>query len=165
MAKETFGQRLSRLRKEKELTQNDIADKIGVTSQAVSKWENDQATPDIDVLVKLSEIFDISLDELLGKERKTVEFKEKPSKKEIEKMFLRISILGSDGEKINVNLPLSIVKVLMNRENGELNFVTGSKSLENVDFRQIIELVEQGLIGEIMSIDGSDGEKISIYVE
>ena len=67
MAKETFGQRLSRIRKEKGFTQNEIADKVGVTSQAVSKWENDLASPDIDILLKLSEIFDISIDELLGK--------------------------------------------------------------------------------------------------
>ena len=65
MAKETFGQRLSRIRKEKGFTQNEIADKVGVTSQAVSKWENDLASPDIDILLKLSEIFDISIDELL----------------------------------------------------------------------------------------------------
>ena len=56
MAKETFGQRLARLRKEKELTQNDIADKVGVTSQAISKWENDLASPDIDMLIHLSDI-------------------------------------------------------------------------------------------------------------
>ena len=53
MAKETFGQRLSRIRKEKGFTQNEIADKVGVTSQAVSKWENDLASPDIDILLKL----------------------------------------------------------------------------------------------------------------
>ena len=89
MAKETFGQRITNLRKEKELTQNDIAEKIGVTAQAVSKWENDQATPDIDILIKLSDIFEISLDELLGKEKKITVLNERPSKKDINKMFCR----------------------------------------------------------------------------
>ena len=79
MAKETFGERLTKLRKEKGLTQNDIADKVGVSAQAVSKWEKDLASPDIDILLKLSEIFEISMDELLGKEKKTVELNEKPS--------------------------------------------------------------------------------------
>ena len=88
MAKETFGERLSKLRKERELTQNYIAEKVGVTSQAVSKWENNLATPDIDILVKLSDIFSVSLDELLGKE-KTTSFVNKPSKKDIDKMVFK----------------------------------------------------------------------------
>ena len=166
MNKETFGQRLAKLRKEKELTQNDIADKVGVTSQAVSKWENDQASPDIDVLVKLSEMFDISLDELLGKEKRTVELKEKPTKKDFDKMFLRIRIDDTDGDKVSVNLPLALVKAFVNKEDGKLNFVSvNNNQLEGIDFRQIIELVEQGIVGEIISIDSRDGDKISIFVE
>ena len=50
----TFGQKLQTLRKEKGLTQNDIADQVNVTAQAVSKWENDLASPDIDILIKCS---------------------------------------------------------------------------------------------------------------
>ena len=54
---ETFGQRLARLRKEKGFTQEDIADKINISPQAVSKWENDISSPDIQTLIKLSDIF------------------------------------------------------------------------------------------------------------
>ena len=64
---ETFGQRLARLRKEKGFTQEDIADKINISPQAVSKWENDISSPDIQTLIKLSDIFEVSLDDLLGK--------------------------------------------------------------------------------------------------
>ncbi|MDD7735274.1 MAG: helix-turn-helix transcriptional regulator [Bacillales bacterium] len=67
---ETFGQRLARLRKEKGFTQEDIADKINISPQAVSKWENDISSPDIQTLIKLSDIFEVSLDDLLGKEKK-----------------------------------------------------------------------------------------------
>ncbi|MBO4285902.1 MAG: helix-turn-helix transcriptional regulator [Bacilli bacterium] len=165
MAKETFGQRLSRLRREKGLTQNEIADRLGVTAQAVSKWENDQASPDIDILLKLSEIFEITLDELLGKEKKTVELKEKPTKKDIGNMFLRIRVQSDDGDKVNVNLPLALVKLFVNKESGKLHFVSGNKALENIDFRQIIDLVEQGTVGEIVSVDSADGDRVSIIVE
>ena len=166
MEKETFGQRLTKLRKEKELTQNDIADKVGVTAQAVSKWENDLASPDIDVLMKLADIFDISLDELLGKEKQTISLVEKPTKKEIDKMFLRISVIdGEDGDTVNVNLPLALVKVFVNKEDGKINLLNGNKNLENIDFKRLLELVEQGVVGELVTVDCADGTKIRIYVE
>ena len=65
---ETFGQRLSRLRKEKGLTQEDIAKRIIISPQAVSKWENDLSSPDILVLSSLADILGVSVDELLGHE-------------------------------------------------------------------------------------------------
>ncbi len=70
MKKETFGERLTRLRKAKGLTQEDIASRVTISPQAVSKWENDISSPDINTLLTLSELLDVSLDELLGKESK-----------------------------------------------------------------------------------------------
>lgn len=166
MAKETFGQRISRLRKEKELTQNDIADKVGVTAQAVSKWENDQATPDIDILVKLSDIFDISLDELLGKEKPVAAMLvEKPTKKDIDNMVLKIKVDSTDGDTVNVNLPLALVRVFVNKEDGKIALLAGNEKLENIDFRKVIELVEAGVIGELVTVDSKDGDKVRVVVE
>ena len=69
---ETLGKRVVFHRKRLGLTQDALAELMGVTAQAVSKWENDQSCPDIGALPKLAEIFDISTDELLGVERKEV---------------------------------------------------------------------------------------------
>ena len=166
MAKETFGQRLSRIRKEKGFTQNEIADKVGVTSQAVSKWENDLASPDIDILLKLSEILDKSVDELLGKETKKTVLNDKPSKKDIDKMIFKIIVTSADGDKVNVNLPLALVKALMDKDSGKINIVSSKNdALQNVDFREILSLVEQGVIGELVSVDSADGDKVSIVVQ
>ena len=77
----------------------------------MSKWENDQASPDIDILIKLSEIFDISLDELLGKVKPSVSLNDKTTKKDINKMVLKISVNEVNGDKVKVNLPLALVKV------------------------------------------------------
>lgn len=165
MAKETFGQRLAALRKEKGLTQSDIADKVGITAQAVSKWENDQASPDIDILIKLSEIFDISLDELLGKEKASVSLNEKPTKKDINKMVLKISVNEVNGDNVKVNLPLALVKVFINKDTGEIPLLDGKENLKNIDFRQILDLVEQGVLGEIVSVTSENGDKVSIVVE
>ena len=61
----TLGGMISSLRRERGMTQNDLAEKMGVTDKAVSKWERDLSCPDIYSLPRLAEIFDISVDELL----------------------------------------------------------------------------------------------------
>ncbi len=63
---QTLGKRIVQNRKKLNLTQDQLAEKLGVTAQAVSKWENDQSCPDIATLPRLAEIFGISIDELLG---------------------------------------------------------------------------------------------------
>ncbi len=59
---------ISFYRKKHSLTQEELAQKLEVTNQAVSKWESAQCCPDISLLPKLADIFDISIDELFGKE-------------------------------------------------------------------------------------------------
>ncbi len=57
-------------RKKHGLTQEDLAKALGVTNQSVSKWESSQCCPDISLIPKLADIFEISIDELFGKEPK-----------------------------------------------------------------------------------------------
>lgn len=64
----TLGKRITARRKQLGLTQDQLAEKLGLTAQAVSKWENDLSCPDISILPKLADIFGISIDELLGRE-------------------------------------------------------------------------------------------------
>ena len=61
-----LGENLRRLRKEKDLTQEQFAESIGVSFQAVSRWENGTAYPDMELLPSLSAFFDISVDALIG---------------------------------------------------------------------------------------------------
>ena len=65
---QTLGKRIAANRKRMQMTQDQLAEQLGVTAQAVSKWENDQSCPDIAILPRLAEIFGISTDELLGRE-------------------------------------------------------------------------------------------------
>ena len=60
----TLGERLTALRKNRGMSQDALAETLGVSRQSVSKWETDTSVPDLDKLVKLSDLFDISLDEL-----------------------------------------------------------------------------------------------------
>jgi len=62
-----LGKEIARCRKNLGLTQEALAQKLGVTNQAVSKWELDQACPDIQLLPQLADIFGITVDELFGR--------------------------------------------------------------------------------------------------
>ena len=62
-----FGQRIAALRKARGMTQEALAQKLGITNQAVSKWESDQCCPDIMQLPVLADIFEISMDALFGR--------------------------------------------------------------------------------------------------
>ena len=64
----TLGQNICRLRTERGLSQGDLADALGVSRQSISKWETDASTPELEKLRRLSELFHISLDALVGGE-------------------------------------------------------------------------------------------------
>ena len=63
-----FSDNLIKLRQKKKITQEQLADFVGVTKASVSKWETRQSLPDILLLPKLAAFFDITIDELLGYE-------------------------------------------------------------------------------------------------
>lgn len=65
MSKQTLGTTIQSLRKQNNLTQLELADKLGVTDKAVSKWERDLSCPDISLMPKIAEIFSVSVDELM----------------------------------------------------------------------------------------------------
>ena len=67
----TLGNKLSKLRKENNYTQEQLASILGVSRQAISKWESDITYPETDKLIRISELFDCSLDYLLKSEVKS----------------------------------------------------------------------------------------------
>ena len=73
MTSKECGGFISELRKEKKLTQKELAEKINVSDKAVSRWETGKGYPDVTSLVSLSEYFDVSVNELLAGKRLTVE--------------------------------------------------------------------------------------------
>ena len=64
-----FSEQIKSIRSTQGLTQQQFADKLCVTRQAVSNWENDKNLPDIEMIISISETFDISLDELIKGEK------------------------------------------------------------------------------------------------
>lgn len=64
---QTMGKRIAAQRKKKGITQEQLSQRLGVTPQAVSKWENDLSCPDISILPVLAKELDVSVDFLLGR--------------------------------------------------------------------------------------------------
>ena len=73
-----FSEKLVVLRKRSGLSQEELAEKLGVTRQAVHKWETEKAMPNIEILKVLSKLFDVSLDNLLN-DKEDISFKSKES--------------------------------------------------------------------------------------
>lgn len=155
----TLGSRLTALRKEKGLTQEQLAEKLGVTNQSVSKWENDINAPDISILIMLADLYDTTVDSLLGREKQPIV---STTTKNIDNLILKIKILSNDNDKVNINLPFSLVKVFV-KEDGNLS-VLKDKNID-IDFNQLIKLVEEGVVGELVDIQSGDGDTVKIFIE
>ena len=162
----TLGKRIAALRREKGLKQEDIAQALDVSSQAVSKWENDQSCPDIGLLPKLARLLGVSVDTLLtGKEDKpeTV-LTPVAQRKNLTDMILRIVVDSADGDKVRVNVPMAFVQVAI--ETGlDISVMSGKNAIKNMDWAQILSLVQSGVVGNLVEVDDNDGDTIRIYVE
>ena len=74
----TLGQMIQALRREKGMLQDELADTLGVSRQSVSKWETDAAVPELDKLLRLADLFGVTLDELVRGERQIAQSLEPP---------------------------------------------------------------------------------------
>lgn len=161
----TLGNRISQFRKEKRFTQDDLAQMLDVSPQAVSKWENDLTCPDISLLPKLAQILGISVDTLLsGNAEPIAQIVPVEERKDIKDMILRIIVNSAEGDKVRVNLPLALIQVALDM-GMELPQVSGNTALQNIDLSQIMELVRQGVIGNLVEVESADGDTVRIFVE
>ena len=162
----TIGKRIAFLRKEKGLTQEELAQHMGISSQAVSKWENDQTCPDISALPKLARLFGVTVDELLeGKEAlPAVRVLPPEERKDIKDMLLRITVDSAEGDRIRVNLPMALVEIAM--EIGmEMPQINGNDALKGIDMKKVLEMVRLGFVGNLVEVDSAEGDRIRIFVE
>lgn len=74
-----FAEQLTCLRKQAGMSQEDLAEKLQLTRQTISKWETGASTPDLELLVQLAEVFDVSVDSLLGAKTPNKKHTEKTS--------------------------------------------------------------------------------------
>ncbi len=123
----TFAEKLKMIRKQAGMSQEQLSEKLGVSRQAVTKWETDAGIPDIENIMAISGLFGISIDELLSNEKgtkKTVEYLfesvteydiDEPKRYDMKfggaKQFL---LSGYQGEKIRVRLASNTMSTLQN---------------------------------------------------
>lgn len=94
-----LGKKIIEMRKKAKLSQEQLAEKLDVTRQTISNWENSKFYPDIDALVKISKCFNISLDDLLSYDNKVLQYLKdstdvvKSNKKLLNAILLNILII------------------------------------------------------------------------
>ena len=160
----TIGQNIARFRKQKGITQEQLAEICNVSPQAVSKWENDNSCPDVTLLKLLARTFGVSVDELLddgeGPITKLAEVDGAKAK------LLKIRVLSNEGHKVNVNLPVALFELLLtNNEIKDKIKIGNSKTFDSIDFEEIMRLVSLGVMGKLVEIEGADGDTVEIWVE
>jgi len=164
----TLGQRIALLRKQKGLKQESLAELLGISAQAVSKWENDQTCPDISLLPKLADILGTSIDTLLKGETAIAEPPVKllppEERKDLKDLMLRILVDSTDGDKVRVNLPMALVQVALDM-GMQMPQLSGNEALKSIDLAQIVELVRHGAIGNLVEVESADGDTVRVFVE
>lgn len=163
----TIGKRIALLRKSKGLKQEELAEKLGVSGQAVSKWENDQTCPDISLLPQLAKILGVTVDALLSGKEETepaVQVLPEEQRKDIKDMMLRILVDTLDGDKVRVNLPMSLVQLAIDC-GMEMPQVSGNDALKHVDWNQIMAMISHGVIGNLVDVESAEGDIVRIFVE
>lgn len=161
----TIGSRIAMLRKKQNMTQENLAQVMGVTAQAVSKWENDVSCPDISMLPQLADVLHTTTDYILSGKTDEVRCVPEDQRKDPSELTLRIRALSSDGDKIRVNLPVPLLKVLMDAGMDIASEAANIPALKKLDMKQIVLLIENGTIGKLVEIESGDGDIIEVVVE
>ena len=170
-----FSQNLQKIRSEKNLSQEQLADKIGVSRQTISARESGKASPELDKITAISKLFSVSIDELVG------EIKTEASnfdKKEYEKNYSKIALLRASGifilfsgiafgafffEKgviagvgLMISLAISVPLFILAKNTDELEnnkLIKSKKSLENVFANSEIEFAAKNkILGSILLV-------------
>lgn len=161
----TIGKKLHELRKQSGFTQDYVAEKLGVSAQAVSKWENDIACPDIMTLPNIAELYGITVDELFKNEEVKSKVKyEKEEKANENELVFRVYVDTVNGDFVKVNLPYLLVKELI-KVGKNISGVIAGVDLSSIDFESIFKMVEMGVLGEIVNVKTQNGDIVRVVVE
>lgn len=169
---ETLGRRIARLRLEHGMTQERLARELGVTAQAVSKWENDLSAPDIMLLPELARTLGVTVDALLGAGEPASGASEgaaaeavaepEPVSEEPPARARRLHIQvhdADDGDDVNINVPLGLASAV-------LRTGVGVNVFDNdVDTRLLADAISRGEPGTLVEVNSPDGDHVTISLE
>ena len=143
----SIGSNIANFRKEKGLTQNELGERLGVTNQAISKWETETSMPDVMLLPEIAKTLGVSLEMLYSDEEDTKITVAQDLK---DKRIVKISV-DEDDAKVVVRLPISALDLIKD-ESGIGGFDKLLKMLNGVNE------------GTLVDVD-DDGTKVKITVE
>ena len=173
MKSEDIGLYLTELRKYYKITQDELADKLGITRQAISKWENGKTIPDVEILLSLSELYGISINDILKADLSQIKYqkeivfpKESKEKKNIvvigcgrwgtfigwylDKIGHRVSIYGRPTSKNMQNLISTRENEYLHLSN-TIQLTTSLKEIESTDYI-IVSVDSQNLLDVMQNL-------------
>jgi len=158
----SIGRNIAEFRKQAGFTQEELSERLSVTSQAVSKWENDLSYPDLETTSKLAQVLHVTVDELLNG-RTEVPISTNADADRIARRILAI--------RVNTNLPdmnASVVvrtpasAIIKAHENGTLADLVGQKAAQHLEMA--VGMLKEGILGPIVDVD-QEGTTVKITVE
>ncbi len=161
----TIGQNIAYFRKQKQLTQEELAEKMSVTAQAISKWECDASYPDITVINSLAKVLGISVDSIFNGSKEVPEMKETTPEK-LDRRILRVHVQvntdsNEDGDTtVITRIPVAAVNKAI--ENGTLKKLVGDDVYGEVV--STFGMIDAGLTGPIVEVN-HPGTHVIISVE
>ncbi len=158
-----IGSNIAALRKEKGITQEELANALGVSAQAVSKWENNSSCPDVSLLTDIADYFGVTVDALLRSGAEEITRADSPSTDNNAaavrggKRNVRIKVTQPNGKETNVKVPFGVVKMGL--------WVGNVFGLQRDAADKIGALLDDPAAADILSVDGENGEHVTISIE
>ena len=158
-----IGSNIAALRKEKGITQEELANALGVSAQAVSKWENNSSCPAVSLLTDIADYFGVTVDALLRSGAEEITRADSPSTDNNAaavrggKRNVRIKVTQPNGKETNVKVPFGVVKMGL--------WVGNVFGLQRDAADKIGALLDDPAAADILSVDGENGEHVTISIE
>ena len=150
----TIGDNIATRRAKLGMTQEQLAEKMNVTAQAVSKWERDLSYPDVDTISKLASLFGCSIDALVSGASPVLQ---KDNPESIERRIVHIFAKAEDSN-VHVRVPAACFSEMV-KEGGILGNIGDLPGISTVT-----EMIKAGVSGEIVNAE-KDGKTVVISVE
>jgi hypothetical protein len=121
----------------------------------------------VGLIPQLCKVLGISTDTLLTGKNDEVKLVPAEQRKSLDQLTLRVKVNSAAGDKVRVNLPMTMVKLCMEIGVDMLPNVSEetSKMFGNVDMNKIVKMVEQGMIGKLVEVESAGGDTVEIVVE
>lgn len=181
-----IGKYLSTLRKYYKITQDELANRLGVTRQAISKWETGATIPDVELLMKLSELYGVTINDILKADTASIKFQKEIVFPEDGKLTKNVLIIGCGrwgsfiawylnriGHRVSLygrKTSRRMQRLLETRENEyvrlseEIDLVTDLDGLEKADY-VIISVASQSLQDVVADLQGLKGKTIVLCMK